>query len=145
MPVHNRLNEILSAYWKNLSGERPYPCENDVDPDALGEIWQSCFLIQVMPEGRGPRYRYAYMGRELIEAFGGDYSQQEISETLMGEQNPPFLQSLDAIIASGAPISEENAFTNRHNMQIRYRSCLLPLGVQPDVDYILGSMRWKAY
>jgi hypothetical protein len=145
MSVHNRLNEILSAYWKNLSGERPYPRENDVDPDALGDIWQSCFLIQVLPEGREPRYRYASMGSELIEAFGGDYSQQEISEALMGEHNPPFLKKLSEVARSGAPVSEENEFTNRHQMQIRYRTCLLPLGNPPDVEYILGSMRWKAY
>jgi hypothetical protein len=149
MPQHqqNRINEKLLAYWESVRGARPMPEERDVDPDALKDIWDSCFLVKSIPHGTGSRgYRYDYLGTALIEAFGDDVTNREISAKLVDPISPPLVKSFTQVIETGKPVEEESEFTNSQNLVIRFRSCMMPLGNAKDgVLYILGGMKWKSF
>ncbi len=40
-----RLVRRLTQYWLQQCGEREFPCLDDIDRDAIRDIWPSCFLL----------------------------------------------------------------------------------------------------
>jgi hypothetical protein len=140
-----RINVILREYWEKLRGTRPFPPESDIDQDALADIWDSCFLIKVVRSGPTPSgFRYEYLGAKLVDAFGGDVTNQEISARLIDSASPPLVRRFEKVATEGVPDLDEAEFVNKRGMAIKYRSCILPLGKEPGkVDFIIGGMKWK--
>jgi hypothetical protein len=87
------------------------------------------------------------MGEAIIEAFGDDLTGQEVCAKLVGQLHEPLVAEFGEVIARAHPVLKESSFTNRKQMEIRYRTCLLPLLREQSgkVEYILGGMKWKAY
>ena len=142
-----RINELLRDYWQRLRKGRPFPSDADIDPDAIGDIWGSCFMVKASsPEAKEHGYRYEYLGTDLIEAFGGDITNEEVSSRLINPQSPPLQRHFDDVARTGMPVEDEAEFTNRQGRVIKYRSCMVPIGKSPSgVDYIIGAVKWKAY
>ena len=142
-----RINEILRDYWQRLRKGRKFPSETDIDPDAIGDIWGSCFLVQVSPQAvKEHKYRYAYLGISLIEAFGDDVMNQDVSARLIDPANASLIEHFEKVVKTEAPVEELAEFTNRRGMLIKYRTCLLPIGnAGSGIDYIIGGMKWKAF
>ncbi len=44
------------------------PAEQDIDPDDIRDLWDSCFLIRVKDLGKAD-YNYTYLGEAIIEAY----------------------------------------------------------------------------
>lgn len=147
MPVsqHNRLTEKLQAYWESVCAGRPYPAESDIDISVIADIWDSCFLVKSVSTAHGRVFRYDFLGKDLIDAFGGDMTNQEISDKLVNPSHPPLVASFGKVMDSGKPAEEESEFTNESGMIIKYRSCMLPLGTKDGVNYIVGGMKWKSF
>lgn len=141
-----RINERLLSYWEELKAERPFPAEAEIDPDELADIWDSCFLVQVGARAAQGGYKYTYLGPSLIEAYGDDLTNHEVSSHLIALSNPHLVQHFDEVARTAKPLVVESEFTNLKNMIVKYRSCMLPLGTLPgQVDYIIGGMKWKAF
>lgn len=147
MTEHNRINEKIHDYWNKLRGEKSYPSENDINPEDIEDIWESCFLIKISNEEAITNgYRYTYLGKNLIEAFGDDLTNQDISSQLINPKSPPIAKHFNDIINNKLPIVDEDEFTNKSGMVIKYRSCMLPLGEnEQSVNYIIGAMKWRAF
>ncbi len=138
-----RINEVLRAYWDELRGVRPYPMESEIDIDALEAIWDSCFLVTHTEKGD---FVYTYLGRSLIEAYGGELDEKEICERLVFPSSAPLADKFNEVIGDGVPVVEEGEMVNTRNMIVRYRSVLLPLAREGgEVGYIIGGMKWKEY
>ncbi len=147
LEASNRINDKLRAYWDSLCAGRPFPEERDVDSDVISDIWDHCFLVKnVAAQTEREGFRYDYLGKELIEAFGGDVTNQEISAKLIDAESPPLVKSFMQVVSTGKPTMEDAEFTNSQGLLIKYRSCLLPLGsAKEGVVYILGGMKWKNF
>lgn len=141
---HQRITETLLHHWRDWAGANDLPSEADIQPEALGEIWNHCFLVRV--EGNDT-YHYLYMGDAIIEAYGDDLTGHEVCARLVGELAEPLAMKFQNVEQTRRPVQDESSFMNRKHMEIRYRSCLLPLrsGAEDKVVYILGGMKWKAY
>lgn len=144
---HNRINERIRSYWDEVRGARPLPEERDIDPEGLRDVWDACFLVKpVPPEAGGIGFRYDYLGKDLIDAFGGDVTHQEVYAKLVSTDSPPLVRSFAEVIKTGKPVEEQAEFTNVQGLLIKYRSCMLPLGNGAEgVNYILGGMKWKLF
>ena len=143
---HRRINDTLLDYWIALKGERLYPAESEINPDDIHDIWDSCFLVRVDDVGRRDGYKYTYLGAALIEAYGDDYNGRDVCDALVNPATPALAEKLDEVRQGRMPVMVESVFTNAKNMEIKYRTCLLPLGVSPAaVDYVIGGMKWKAF
>lgn len=142
-----RVNRRLIRYWEDIRGDRRFPDESAIDQQALADIWPSCFLVKVVSRGDGSHaFRYTYLGKELIEAYGEDFTGADIHSQLVATFGIHLRELLEKVVSEKKPLSEDLDFTNRKNMVIRYRLCMLPLG--PDdgtVQYVLGGMRWRAF
>ncbi len=141
---HARINEQLQAYWQLLANGRSYPLESDISPDAIKEIWPSCFLVVVKPGGS---FGYEHLGAALVDAYGDDITGREVTEHLIYPHPPELLAGFKRVVASGRPETDENEFTNARGARVKYRSCVLPLGAhgREGVAFILGGMKWKAF
>ncbi|NBX03558.1 MAG: PAS domain-containing protein [Alphaproteobacteria bacterium] len=142
----HRYHEQLLAYWDELRGDRPFPKESEIDPDTIEEIWPSCFLISLDDVTRRIGYRYSYLGSELIEAYGEDANNPDVVMRLVSSAGMPMVQKFNEVAAARRPVIDENEFVNLKHLNIRYRTCMLPLGLEDGtVTHILGCMRWRSY
>lgn len=142
-----RINEKLREYWGELSRGRAMPHEDEFNPDVISDIWADCFLVSLWQKKQEQGYRYNYLGKSLIDAFGSDMTDKEVSARLIDPSAPPLVRRFDEVAASGKPLEAEDEFTNKDGVTIKYRTCLLPLGKEgvQGVAYILGGMKWKPY
>ncbi len=142
-----RINEQLLSYWASLKEGRPYPFEQEIVPEEIDGIWQNCFLVKVEEVAGEPVFVYAFLGEDLIEAYGDDLTGHEICETLVYPASNDFAQKLLEVVTDETAVVDEVEFTNSQGLEIKSRSCLLPLG-EPDRDgvrYIIGGMKWRAF
>ena len=143
---YHRSHERLLDYWGKLRGDRPFPKESEIDPDALSDIWNSCFLISIDDVTRRLGYRYSYLGDDLVEAYGADVTNPDVALRLLSTASMPIVRKFDEVIKSQKPVFDEAEFINLKHLNIRYRTCLVPLGLgDGEVSHIFGCMRWRAY
>jgi hypothetical protein len=144
--AESRHHERLLRYWEQLRGQRPFPSEHEISPEALGPVWRSCFLISLDDVTRRMGYRYTYLGQELVEAYGTDMQNPDVAGKLLFEPGSPMSRRFDQVVREQKPVSDDGHFVNLNKLHIRYRACMLPLGNDKrGVTHILGCMRWKAY
>ena len=141
-----RSHTKLQKYWNELRAGRPFPRESEIDPDAISDIWPSCFLVSLDEVTQRLGYRYSYMGHDLQEAYGEDAHNPDIVTKLVSTDASLMNKKFDEVVRTKKLVFDESEFVNLKHLKIRYRTCMLPLGNQKDnVAYILGCMRWKAY
>ena len=146
MDLHHRSHEQLNVYWEALRGDRPFPRESDIDPDAIAEIWESCFLISNDDVTRRIGYRYSFLGSDLLGAFGDDITNHDAALRLLSTARVPNARKFDQVLSEKIPVIDESEFVNLMGMNIRYRACLLPLGLDDgQITHIIGCMRWRSY
>ena len=144
--LNNRANEKLLKYWNQLRKDRTFPSESEIDPDAIADIWESCFLVSIDDVTKRLGYRYSYLGTDLIEAYGDDISNPDVAAKLVSSTNVSTAHKFDEVIATKKPVIDESEFVNLRNIHIRYRTCMLPLGLKDnDVTHIIGCMSWRVY
>lgn len=144
--LHHRGHDRLREYWDKLRGTRPFPQENEIDPDEIADIWNSCFLISIDDVTKRMGYRYSYLGSELVNAFGDDANNPEVAMRLLSMALVPNTEKLDEVIEKKQPVIDDGEFLNRHNISVRYRTCIVPFGYENgQVSHIFGVMRWRMY
>lgn len=146
--MERRITERLMAYWTSRKGERVFPALSDIDPKDLEDIWDHCFLIQVLQTPVGDEdeiYRYTHLGESIVAAYGHTIIGADIYTSLMSPSGGRITDFFDKVVASSTPLTEESEFLNTQNIIIRYRQCVFPLGENKGrVDHLLGGMRWIA-
>ncbi len=144
-PGFQRINEVLREYWESVRGSKPYPDESDVDITQLATVWDSCLMVRFIE--RTQRYEYSYLGSDLVTAYGDDSQEKEICEKLVYPSSNTLFHQFEEVVANGQPIEQEGEFVNSNQLHVRYRSILLPVGVDGEsrVGFIIGGMRWKPY
>lgn len=143
--LEHRSHQRLRKYWDELRGGRAYPSESEIDPDELADIWPSCFLISIDDVTRRIGYRYSYLGEDLIEAYGDNVKDPNIAMQMLATASEELLKKFTEVVEKHHPVIDESEFVNLKNYNIKYRTCMLPLGPSPkEVTHILGCMRWRA-
>lgn len=141
-----RVNEQLRSYWESVCAGRAFPGESEVNPEALQDIWDSCFMVRFDGTLEEPDFRYVYLGQDLVEAYGDDLNEKENCEKLVYPSNQHLAEQFLQVVQTQEPLDLDAEFTNSKGLLIKYRSCLLPLAKETpsEVGYVLGGMRWKA-
>lgn len=144
---NRRITEHLLRYWLRLRGARPFPQERELVPDDIKASWDACFLVKLTSHASHGGYRYLYMGKDLLEAFGEDVTQED-AETLVSLNSMRVTSKFDQAVALRKPFIDEGEFLNAKKLTIKYRQILLPLGSNTDakeLGYLFGGMRWKPF
>lgn len=144
--LHHRCHDELLEYWKRLCNGRQFPHESEIDPDEIADIWDYCFLISLDDVVKRIGYRYSYMGTKLVEAFGDDVGNPDMALRLLSSTKVPNIKKIEEVLNKKHPAIDDGEFQNSHHMNVRYRTCIVPLGYEDgQVSHLFGVMRWKAY
>jgi hypothetical protein len=144
--LHHRCHDELLAYWHKICDGREFPHESDIEPEEIKDIWNYCFLISLDDVVKRIGYRYSYMGSALVGAFGDDVNNPDMALRLLSNTKVPNLKKIEEVLDKKHPVIDEGEFTNAHHMNVRYRTCIVPLGYENgQVSHLFGVMRWKAY
>ena len=119
------------------------PTEQDIDPDDIPDLWDSCFLIHVKDLDK-PDYNYTYLGPKIMEAYEHGLTPDQ-SDLLFTPNAGKLMVNYTRVIHTFKPLVEEGEFKNLHQETVKYRQCLLPLGENGQVDAILGGMHYKIF
>lgn len=146
-----RFTNRLAVYWEKLRRDRHglIPLERDVDIDAIEDIWDHCFMIEVGCPGDTLQqldYKYAYMGESIIDAYGDDLTGKQVYNELIALHTQKLLLKFLTVVKTRQPLSDDSQFFNLKGNLIRYRQRFVPLGSLGDeVGFIMGVMTWKAF
>lgn len=144
--LHHRCHDELLNYWKKLSAGRAFPKEDEIESDDIAGIWDYCFLISLDDVVRRIGYRYSYMGSKLVGAFGDEPNNPDMALKLLSSTKVPNIKKIEEVIHEKHPVVDEGEFVNAHHMNVRYRTCIVPLGYEDgQISHLFGVMRWKAY
>ena len=142
----NRMILQLFSYWKRTSKERLFLSLVDVDPNAIGEIWPYCFILDVTSDVERPIFHY--IGKSLerdrkidlaLAELGGSYDEEtsQTPPTRLGQAAKNFRQAL----LKKAPVTSGGVFEHPNGKTILFRSILLPLSDDDrSFNYILGAV-----
>ncbi len=144
--LHHRAHDALREYWNKLRGVREFPHESEIEPDDIAEIWDSCFLISIDEVTNRIGYRYSYLGSDLVAAFGDNAENPDVALRLLSTARVPNANKMTEAIQTKQPVIDDAEFVNKQNMNIRYRTCIVPFGYENgQVSHLFGVMRWRAY
>jgi len=142
MEKYTRLTDILLRFWDEFKEGPNPPAEKNINSEYFGDMWANCFLAKVVDEGK---YKYSYLGDNLIEACGDDFEKDEV-EYLISNKGHRLVEKFDEAVKTGKPVSDDGEFVNSAKLLIKYRQMILPIkNSQGKIGYIFGGMRWKAF
>ena len=122
-----RIATQLLDYWNQQRGERAFPTENDIDPDAISDIWDNCFMVQARDISRRDDYNYSYLGKNIINAYRGESMDTECLP-MIGTAAGLLGDSFEVVIENKSPMEEDGEFLSLDGKRVQFRQCLLPLG-----------------
>jgi hypothetical protein len=135
-----RFPMVLVRHWDRWRADRPFPSEQALDPDVLGEKWRYCFLVQVRDILNVRDYNYTYLGEGIIRAYQDGEVDGEYA-TMVGMNASKLTHSFTRVMETRAPVLEEGEFYTLKGRRVRYRQCMLPLGEDGQaVDAIFGGI-----
>lgn len=138
-----RLTLRLLRYWQELRGIRPMPEEAEIDPDALGEDWGFCFLLQSRDVANIQDYNFTYLGENILQAYF-DQGIDQHNEFLIGPNAYRLGTHFGRVLDTAAPVIDEGEFRTLLGRRVLFRQVLLPLGNENiAVDSIFGGMNYK--
>lgn len=140
-----RSNEYLVEYWTDLRGERRFPDEDQIDPDALEGLWEKCFLIQIRDIEQVVDYNFTYLGPGLIHA----YDEEELPgpiEGMVSTEASHLARQFQQVIATRDMLRVYGEHRVSPELSLRFRQCLLPFGKTDEkVEAILGRSSFRYY
>lgn len=143
--TERRLTERLHHYWLEKSAGKPFPSENDIDPDELIRDWEHCFLVQVRDIVNVQDYNYTFLGAKIMEAYRGNLKDQH-NEFMVGPNAHNVSKSFGRVMTTRAPVMEEGELVTLSGNMIKYRQCMLPLGTPEGVlEAIFGGLSFKYF
>lgn len=132
-----RITEQMLYYWNRLRGERRWPAVGDIKAVVMPDVWEDVFIIKVnkAPESEKLSCTYAYQGKNVQSMLGN--AMLSLKEGMD--------RKFENVFYSQDHLQDEQEFTNRNGIRIKYRQIILPLGPDNEhIDHLLGGMRHVA-
>lgn len=141
--VERRITQRVLRYWEQVCRGRPMPEESDIDPDALGDDWPHCFLLQTRDIEHVEQFNFTYLGDGILQA----YKRARIDPDnlfLVGPNAFHLAPHFRKVVETASPLIEESDFIADTGVRVFYRQCLLPIGAPgKGVEAIFGVMLFK--
>ncbi len=137
--IERRLVYRIMRYWQQQCDGRPYPCLDEIDPEAIADMWPSCFVLEVGNSANAPYFHY--LGSSLAK-YSGVFlgGEDDWSLTLLDKATHRFRDAVD----HRQPVMLEDEITRFDGTQLLFRSILLPLSDNGEtINYLLGAANGK--
>jgi len=136
----------LLQYWELLRGGRLFPSEDELEPEKLHDVWDSCFVVQMRDIETTPDYNYSYLGNDIIKAHKtpGPISFEKLE--MIGPQANKMDRHFRHVAQYQIPVLLEGTHSDSaSNMTLKYRQLLLPLGKDQKVHSVFGGLWLKLF
>lgn len=132
----------IVRFWDEMRAGRRFPTENDICPSAVGDLWDSCYVIQKRDVYHPERGNYTYIGTNIVAAY-----EKGLLDSANGRVIAPKDLAVNGrykeVMESGVAIYEEDEFIDSHGDEVKFRQCFLPLATHGEgVDGIFGCMHF---
>ena len=125
-PIERRMVLQVLHQWREAGGGESFPKLDDIDPEALGEIWQDCYVLEM---GRSPdEMKFLQIGTSISAGCAEDYTGRLVSEVSKQTLLYHSAAAWDRVGKKSVPISMGGHFENAMGKTTVYRSILFPLG-----------------
>ncbi len=140
--VERRATRRVFNYWQSLCHGRAMPEEADIDPDALGDDWPHCFLLQTRDIDHIEHFSFTYLGEGILAAY--QHAGIAVDNLfLIGPKAFYLAPHFAHVMTTRSPLLEDSHFIADNDTQVFYRQCLLPVGNGKKVEAIFGAMVFK--
>jgi hypothetical protein len=117
--------QSLFAYWDGKREGRRCPARADLDPADIPRLLRHIFLIDVLPDEFGLRYRV--FGTALVQLFKRDLTGRPVGTGLQPEQVPAVRARYARIVREGTPFFERARMHETKNDHTEVERLILPL------------------
>jgi hypothetical protein len=142
-PMERRITLRLLAYWEKQRLGRLMPTEQDIDPEDLRDLWDSCFLVRVVDLAKSD-YNYTYLGQAIADAYCHGMLKDD-PEGMVSPSAHRLARNYARVVGTCKPLLEEGEFVNLKQEMVKYRQCLLPLGTDGQIESIFGGMHFRIF
>ena len=123
-----RLTQRLLRYWDMIRRDRSLPEIQHFNAQSVEDVWDQCFRVSIS-QRNGLSYTYEYMGKPVINLYGGDMTGEEVDEKMRQFPGSPLHKRMRDVINERKPLQDEGHIVNSKSGKIlKYRACLLPFG-----------------
>lgn len=144
--IERRQTKRLTAYWERIKKSRDIPLISSFNPQAVDDLWQSCFQVSVEKEGGKVTYTYRYIGKNLEEIFGSDMLNRQVTSNMKFIPAKQIIVTMDDMVANPAPAFHNGQFVDPSSHLIKYRSCILPFGPDREhVTHFIVGLSWNSF
>ncbi len=128
----------LLSQWREWCGEDQYPSFTDVDPTQIAEIWDYCFVLDIVGHEENPVVRT--VGSELQNYHPEAVRNRALSDVTAGSLIEHAASYYQEILHRGVPISRGGEFIKYDGMKVLYRSIIMPMSDDGiNVSGLLGA------
>jgi len=123
--MERRMVLRLLSQWRDWCGDDQYPSFASVDPMQIAEIWDYCFVLDIVGHEDNPVVRTvgAELQNDLPESVR-DIALSDVPTPSLIEHAASYYQE---ILARGVPISRGGEFVKYDGMKVLYRSIIMPM------------------
>ncbi len=140
--IERRITQRVGGYWERIAAGRPMPVESDIDPDALGDDWKHCFLLQTRDIDHIEQFNFTYLGESIVASYETAGIDPD-NLYMIGPKAFCMARQFLSVVKSRQPLVEEGGFIASNGNKIIFRQVLLPLGSGKQVEGIFGAMLFK--
>jgi hypothetical protein len=140
--VERRISRRVHTYWQSLCRGRRMPLESDIDPDALGDDWPNCFLLQTRDIDHIEQFNFTYLGDGILSAYQR-YGLDTDNLYMIGPNAFYLAPQFNHVVRTIEPLIDDGFFIGGDGRKVSYRQCLLPLGEGRKVEAIFGAMLFR--
>ena len=136
--MERRMVLRMLAHWRELCGARDFPSFKDLDPQAIPEIWDNVFVLDLAGHQDDPMFRLA---GDAIAAFTGsnlrNVPMSEVPENTLAEKSAGYYRE---VVQKGVPISRGGEFIKPDGTTVLFRGVILPMSDDGEaISGLLGA------
>jgi len=140
--AERRLTLRLLNYWQEVKGVRSFPTCDDINSQAIADIWPNCYLLRIVKQDDEPIFDY--LGEKLAKFSGVFVSDLSFSETRHQTLLDQAIRYYRDALTTRAPVVGDDEFVRFDGTRIIYRSIILPLSNdQETITHLLGAANGK--
>ncbi len=135
--MERRMVLRVLQHWRDAAAERDMPAHSDLDPEAMADVWNECFILDV---SRPDDPIFGGVGSAFRDLCGEDFSGRALSavpeNTLVGAA----ASYHNRVLSKKVPLSVGGQVAQNNGQQLLYRSTLLPLSDDGNaINSLLGA------
>lgn len=126
-PASPLLQKLLDDWMSRLQGGQPLPVEPALDLlDLPLDVLRYCLLVDVRDDTDGGRFRFRYVGQEIVRRYGEDPTGRYLDEMDFGDKTQLVRAHYKQAVERHEPVRFYGEVRKKDGRWLRFERLLLP-------------------